>query len=150
MKPGRLILLALLIVVSACGGGSDDDSGGDGGDTGTGSNGGTSSEVDDLGYDSSFGEENLPAGFPSELIPTSFSAGQVSTPPGLDTQVVAFLSEQSFDDALEHYTGLLGEGQLIEAGGSRQAQWLTGPDWGVALFDEGEGPLVITFSEIVD
>jgi len=134
MKRGRLVLLALLIVLSACGGGSDDESGGDAGNTGTGGDGGTSSEVDDLGYDSSFGEEDLPAGFPSELIPPSFSSGRVGLP-GVDTQVVAFLSQQSFDDALEHYTGLLGEGQLIEAGGSRQAQWLTGVEWGVALFE---------------
>ena len=147
MKRGRFILLALLIAVSACGGDSDDAAGGDGGSS---DGGGTSSEVDDLGADTGFGVEDLPAEFPSELIPPSFSSGRLDVLPGQETEVVAFFSEQSFDDALEHYTGLLGEGQLIEAGGSRQAQWLDGPDWAVALFVTGDDPLLITFSQKAD
>jgi len=143
MKRIRIVLVALLIAVTACGGDSDDDAGG-GGDGGSDTTS-ESSGGDATGFDSGFGEGDLPAGFPSDLIPPSFSSGQILDISG--QEVVAFRSEQSFDDALEHFTGVLGEGQLIEAGDSRQAQWLSGPGWAVALFVTGESPLEITMTK---
>jgi hypothetical protein len=145
MKRCRVTLLAVLIAFAACGGDADD-SGSDGVNDDAATGGGNSSEVGDAGFDTGFDEGNLPAGFPSELIPPSYTSGQILNMGELE--VIAFNSEQSFDDALAHYTGLLGDGQLIEAGGSRQAQWLEGPDWAVALFKSADEPLQISFTEI--
>lgn len=139
MRRPQILLLALLLAATACGGDSDDGPSGDGGDSDNG--GTTSSNTDSDGFDSGFGESDLPAGFPGELIPPSYSSGAILENAG--QEIVAFRSGLTFDDAVAHYTDILGEGLVIEAG-DRQAMWLDGPGWALALF--GEDPLEITMT----
>jgi len=128
------MILVLAMAATACGGDDDGDENGD-------------SNPPDASAGLVFDLTALPENFPDELVPPEWDTGAFSTLTGFPT--ATFESSMSFDDAVDYYDSVLGEGVVVGNDvGERLAQWTRTPPWIVSVF-EGE-PVTIGVTEVED
>jgi len=140
MRPMRVIGIAMLLLLAACGGDGETDVGDE-------SNTPRQTQSDTVvGGDPEFSLSDLPDDFPSELLPPDYLSGAYLD---LGVPTASFEVAMSFDEAVDRYNGLLGEGLVLgNDPGERLAQWTDSPPWIVSVL-EGE-PVIVGISKVPD